>query len=58
MVGFMSLSHIGFSTLEDTIAVMCVLAPEFYIFCEVGVCFVLIFWWVFVSNCVNKKNTF
>lgn len=39
----LSLSHllenIGFSTLEDTIAEMYVLAPGFYIFCGLFWCF-------------------
>lgn len=50
---WLSLSHllenIGFSTLEDTIAEIYVLAPRLYILCEVDLCFVLIFWQVFVS---------
>lgn len=54
--GWLSLSHIGFSTLEDTVAEMYVLAPEFYIFCEVGL-FCFDFFCGFLSLTVLAKRT-
>lgn len=60
--GCLSLSHLlentGFSTLEDTVAEMYVLALGFYIFCEVDLCFILVFGGVLSLNSLSRKNTF
>lgn len=60
--GCLSLSHllenIGFSTLEDTVAEMYVLALGFCIFCEVDLCFILVFGGVLSLNSLSRKNTF